>query len=95
MKLALVLYAAGVIAQRPKIVKKPKQLAPIGVMVGAACLLIASQPDLGTALVIAFTTAAILVAAGMPVRYLGRRLRRRVRARVAVRDQRAVPPRRA
>ena len=71
MKLALVLYAAGVIAQRPKIVTKPKQLVPIGVMVGFACILIASQPDLGTALVIAFTTAAILVAAGMPVRYLG------------------------
>jgi cell division protein FtsW len=71
MKLALVLYAAGVIAQRPKIVTRPKQLAPIGVMVGMACILIASQPDLGTALVIAFTTAAILVAAGMPVRYLG------------------------
>src|SRR5438034_11512913 len=70
-KLALVLYAAGVIAQRPKIVKKPKQLVPIGVMVGFACILIASQPDLGTALVIAFTTSAILVAAGMPVRYLG------------------------
>jgi cell division protein FtsW len=71
MKLALVLYAAGVIAQKPKIVTKPKQLVPIGVMVGMACILIASQPDLGTALVIAFTTAAILVAAGMPVRYLG------------------------
>ena len=70
MKLALVLYAAGVIAQRPKIVNKPKQLVPIGVMVGFACILIASQPDLGTALVIAFTTSAILVAAGMPVRYL-------------------------
>ena len=70
MKLALVLSAAGVIAQRPKIVNKPKQLVPIGVMVGFACILIASQPDLGTALVIAFTTSAILVAAGMPVRYL-------------------------
>jgi cell division protein FtsW len=71
MKLALVLYAAGVLAAKPKIVTRPKQLVPIGVMVGAACILIASQPDLGTALVIAFTTSAILVAAGMPVRYLG------------------------
>src|SRR3954453_5388888 len=52
MKLALVLYAAGVIAQRPKMVSRPRQLAPIGVMVGMACILIASQPDLGTALVI-------------------------------------------
>jgi cell division protein FtsW len=71
MKLALVLYSAGVLAQRPKMVTKPKELVPIGLMVGAACVLIASQPDLGTALVIAFTTSAILVAAGMPVRYLG------------------------
>jgi cell division protein FtsW len=70
MKLALVLYSAGLIAQRPKIVKKPRQLMPIGLMVGGACVLIASQPDLGTALVILFTTSAILVAAGMPVRYL-------------------------
>src|SRR3954451_2392709 len=70
MKLALVLYAAGVIAKRPKMVTRPKELVPIGLMVGAACILIASQPDLGTALVIAFTPGAILVAAGMPVRYL-------------------------
>ncbi len=70
MKLALVLHTAGFIAERPKIVRRPKQLMPIGVMVGTACVLIASQPDLGTALVIAFTACAILVAAGMPLRYL-------------------------
>jgi cell division protein FtsW len=70
MKLALVLYTAGFIARKPKIVLDPRQLMPIAVMAGAACALIASQPDLGTALVIAFTTSAILVAAGMPVRYL-------------------------
>jgi cell division protein FtsW len=34
-------------------------------------LLIASQPDLGTALVICFTLAALLVAAGLPLRQLG------------------------
>jgi cell division protein FtsW len=33
-------------------------------------LLIASQPDLGTSLVICFTMAAMLVAAGMPLRWL-------------------------
>ena len=33
-------------------------------------LLVASQPDLGTALVIAFTLTALLVAGGFPVRYL-------------------------
>ena len=34
-------------------------------------LLIAAQPDLGTALVIGFTLAAMLVAAGIPLRQLG------------------------
>ena len=34
------------------------------------CLLIVVEPDLGTALVIAFTIAALLIAAGMPPRYL-------------------------
>jgi cell division protein FtsW len=33
--------------------------------------LVAAQPDLGTALVISFTLAAMLVAAGMPLRQLG------------------------
>ena len=37
----------------------------------AAVLLVAAQPDLGTALVICFTLAAMLVAAGMPLRQLG------------------------
>src|SRR4029078_11517963 len=41
-----------------------------GLVAGSAVLLIASQPDLGTALVICFTMAAMLVAAGMPVRWL-------------------------
>ena len=36
----------------------------------AAVLLVAAQPDLGTALVICFTLAAMLVAAGMPLRQL-------------------------
>jgi cell division protein FtsW len=36
-----------------------------------ACLLIVAEPDLGTALVIAFTVTVLLLAAGMPVRYLG------------------------
>ena len=38
---------------------------------GIAALLILGQPDLGTALVIAATVAAMLVAAGMPLRQLG------------------------
>src|SRR4051795_1040446 len=71
MKLALVLYAARVLAERPKRVKTLKGvLNPLVYVFGAALLLVVSQPDLGTALVISFTLCALLVAAGMPLRYL-------------------------
>src|SRR5204863_1250976 len=39
-------------------------------VVGLACVLIGAEPDLGTALVIAFTVAALLVAGGVPLRPL-------------------------
>jgi cell division protein FtsW len=72
MKLALVLYAATVIARRPRSIRTLKgMLNPLILVAGAACVLIALQPDLGTALVIAFTMAALLVAAGASFRHLG------------------------
>jgi cell division protein FtsW len=70
MKLALVLYAAKLLAERPKILRRWQNLGPLGLVAGGAVLLVASQPDLGTSLVICFTMAAMLVAAGMPVRWL-------------------------
>jgi cell division protein FtsW len=70
MKLALVLYAAKLLAERPKLLHHPRNLGPLALVAGGAVLLIASQPDLGTALVISFTMAAMLVAAGMPIRWL-------------------------
>jgi cell division protein FtsW len=71
MKLALVLYAATLLAKRPQRVHDLRELAnPLLVVVGGACLLIATQPDLGTAMVITFTAAALLVAAGIPMRKL-------------------------
>src|SRR3954462_6260317 len=71
MKLALVLYAAKILSERPKSVRTLKGVVnPLVYVFGAALLLIVSQPDLGTALVIAFTFCALLVAAGMPLRYL-------------------------
>jgi cell division protein FtsW len=71
MKVALVLYAVRVLSDKPKRVRSPKALLnPLGLVLGAALLLVASQPDLGTALVIAFTMIAVLVAAGVPLRYL-------------------------
>ena len=71
MKLSLVLYAAGLLAGKPKRLQTLKGvISPLLLVAGAAALLIASQPDLGTALVIGFTMSAMLVAAGMPMRHL-------------------------
>jgi cell division protein FtsW len=71
LKLALVLYSATLLAKRPQRVHDLRELAkPLLFVVGGACLLVFSQPDLGTAMVIAFTVGALLVAAGIPMRKL-------------------------
>ena len=71
MKLSLVLYAAWLLAGKPRRLQTLKGvISPLLLVAGAAALLIASQPDLGTALVIGFTMSAMLVAAGMPMRHL-------------------------
>lgn len=69
-KLALVLYAVKFLALKPDSVSRPRLLAPLLGVVLAACVLITSQPDLGAALVIAFTSLAVLLAAGLPLRHL-------------------------
>jgi cell division protein FtsW len=69
-KLALVLYAVRFLAERPRGVRRPKDLLPLGLVAGTIVLLVATQPDLGTALVVCFTMGALLTAAGIPVRWL-------------------------
>jgi cell division protein FtsW len=72
MKISLVLYVARYLADHPKRMRSFRQaIAPIALAVGPAILLIVVEPDLGTALVVAFTTASLLIAAGMPMRYIG------------------------
>jgi cell division protein FtsW len=72
MKLALVLHAAAMLSARPKMARSLRTVAgPILGVGGCALLLIAAQPDLGTGLVISATLAAMLVAAGLPIRQLG------------------------
>jgi cell division protein FtsW len=72
MKLALVLYVATLLARRPQRVRSVRELLnPLLVVVGGACALVASEPDIGSAMVIALTVFALLVAAGMPPRQLG------------------------
>jgi cell division protein FtsW len=71
MKLALVLYVARYLADHPRRLKGFRQaLAPIVVVLAPACLLIVVEPDLGTTLVVVFTVTALLIAAGVPARYL-------------------------
>src|SRR3954453_11306175 len=72
LKVALVLYGAQLLAARPK------QIQPLGglckpflIVVGAACLLLLKQPDMGTALVICFATFCLLIASGARMRHIG------------------------
>ncbi len=72
MKLALVLHCSAVLSERPHLARSLRGVGgPILGVGGAALLLIAAQPDLGTVLVTAFTLGALLVAAGLPIRQLG------------------------
>ena len=68
-KLALILYAAELLSSRRRITTL-RSVSPVVVVAAVMALLVAVEPDLGTALVIGGTTAAILVAAGMPLRHL-------------------------
>jgi cell division protein FtsW len=71
LKLALILYSARLLAAQPDRVRTLRGVcSPLLLVAGVALLLVASQPDLGTALVIAFTIGALLVAAGTPARHL-------------------------
>jgi cell division protein FtsW len=73
MKLALVLYAAMLIAKDPKRVRTLSSLAnPLFYVIGGAVVLIAAQPDLGTDLVICATLGMMLVAAGAQMKDLGK-----------------------
>ena len=68
--MALILYGADLLARKPKRARTLEGLMPFLLVVGLASLLIVAEPDLGTALVIAFAVAATLLAAGMRLRDL-------------------------
>jgi cell division protein FtsW len=72
LKLSLILYAAQLLAARPRSTKTLGGLIkPLLLVVGAACALLLKQPDMGTAMVICFSIGALLIAAGVPMRHLG------------------------
>ena len=74
VKLALVLYAARYLADNPKRANGSRGagqlIAPLAVVAGPACMLILLEPDMGTMLVVAFTIASLLIAAGAPKRHM-------------------------
>jgi cell division protein FtsW len=71
LKVSLILYAAQLLAARPRATKTLGGLIkPLLLVVGAACALLLKQPDMGTAIVICMAMGALLLAAGVPVRHL-------------------------
>jgi cell division protein FtsW len=69
-KLALVLYGAHLLAAKPRRADSLEGLAPYLVMVGLSAVLIAREPDLGTALVVCMAVCCVLFAAGVRPRTL-------------------------
>jgi cell division protein FtsW len=70
-KVALILYGADLLASKPKMTRSLRDLRPYLLVVGGACLLIVAEPDMGTAMVVAFSAAVLLIAAGLSPRDLG------------------------
>ena len=70
-KVALVLHGAALLATRPRLTRSLPDMVPFLMPVGAICLLVVLEPDLGTAMVACFTAFAMLVAAGAKMRTLG------------------------
>ncbi|MGC1852084.1 MAG: putative lipid II flippase FtsW [Solirubrobacterales bacterium] len=69
-KVALILYAADLLARKPKRARSLEGLMPFLLVTGAAALLIVAEPDLGTTMVVTFAVSATLVAAGARIRDL-------------------------
>jgi cell division protein FtsW len=68
VKVALVLYSAHIVAARPSRVLSLAELArPLGLVAGACCLLITTQPDLGSAVVVGFAVVSVLLGGGLPM----------------------------
>ena len=69
-KVALILYGADLLANKPKRELTLQAVMPFLLVTGLSALLIVAEPDLGTTMVVAFAVAATLVAAGVRLRDL-------------------------
>ncbi|MGD0320548.1 MAG: putative lipid II flippase FtsW [Acidimicrobiales bacterium] len=69
MKLAIALFAADLLARRAKRVREARAVVlPLLIVLGLAGTLVLAQPDMGTALVLACISFALLYAGGVPLR---------------------------
>ena len=69
-KIAIVLYGAHLLSTEPKRVRTLAGLGPYLLMVGLSVLLIAKEPDLGTAIVVSTSVCCVLFLAGVKPRTL-------------------------
>jgi len=69
-KVALMLYGAHLLAERPQMTRDLRGMSPFLLVAAACCGLIVLEPDLGTAMVTAFSVTALLIAAGAKLRHL-------------------------
>jgi len=70
-KLAVIVFLASVLARRRDRLDEPSQwMGPMVFAVGGTCALIVWQPDLGTAIIVAGAAGVMMIAAGVPFRYI-------------------------
>jgi cell division protein FtsW len=69
-KVALILYGAQLLATRPKMTRSIGDMGPFLLAVALVSGLVVLEPDLGTAMVACFASAAMLIAAGARLRDL-------------------------
>ncbi len=70
MKLALALWLSALLARKAAPATFAQLLKPIGIVTGAAALLVLLQPDLGTALSFAIIAGTVLLLSGVRLRLL-------------------------
>jgi len=66
-KLAIAVWAAAYLCRRPAPRTLRELSRPIGLLLGAFCLLILAEPDLGTAISLVIVLLAVLLISGTPV----------------------------
>jgi cell division protein FtsW len=69
-KIALILYGAHLLSTEPRRARSLGGLGPYLLIVGLSVLLIAKEPDLGTAIVVSFAVCCMLFLAGVRLRTL-------------------------